>query len=56
MRFTFHTHVPCMSLTLPASPVVGIDRYGDDDLPAIPEEVIGDQLPSEVFMNHPNYQ
>ena len=33
---------------LPASPVPGIDHYGDDDLPTIPEEIVTDELPSEV--------
>ena len=41
-----------MLLVLPASPVPGIDRYGDDDLPTIPEEVVPDELPSEVHIIH----
>ena len=37
-----------MFFALPASPVPGVDHYGDDDLPTIPEEVVPDELPSEV--------
>ena len=39
-------------LALPASPVPGIDHYGDDDLPTIPEEVVPDELSSEVTCVH----
>ena len=31
-----------------ASPVPGADHFVDDDLPTIPEEVVPDELPSEV--------
>ena len=36
--------------TFSASPVPGVDHYGDDDLPTIPEEVVPGELPSEVHM------
>ena len=40
-----------MLFAFPASPVRGIDCYGSDDLPAIPEEVVADELPSEVLIS-----
>ena len=43
--FLLHVY---MFLALPASPVPGLDHYGDDDLPTIPEEIVPDELPSEV--------
>ena len=37
-----------MFFALPASPVPGLDHFGDDDLPTIPEEVMPNELTSEV--------
>ena len=35
---------------MPGSPVRGIDRYEDDDLPTITEEVLSSELSCEVHM------
>ena len=55
MTLYIHVHI-IIYLALPASPVPGIDHYGDDDLPTIPEEVVPDELSSEVcvhvFIDH----